>query len=743
MFEITSSTTNLFRFYRTPTALTSARFRPQITSINDVPYLLVPTDHTFHIYNLQDLSLHFLGPRFSRMSCILLDGAGVFVCEAGTLHRVNRGEIVASHSFGAEQSVAQMLQFGEYIVLQTGDCGLIVCSYVPHGEESEGAAFVTELLRRDCGEKIDLIYHPHTYMNKILIIYESGRMELFNINTEKVIFSFDLEGRVTAVCQTAVLDVLGFGLEDGTVRVFNLKKNRILFDISNYKSTKKGMEQERQLESDGAGAKPVSDAVVSMNIEPESADKEKAAQSADSQIKHIDFKDRYALAIIGSRLIVYDLELKKEVFSMRGARSGLFINAELFLVTTADTVEIRTIGDFALLKKRSMITGQIHCIEAYGGKNILLVGNDKLFKMSIYKDEQSCFLKNSNPIERFAAGRDILLYGNGQITHIKEGASKKFIDKRCDWLRTHKDFCLLGSGRKCYVMNLQSKRIVLEHESQQPILCGDFNDEKFVIATATAIKSYNFRKEEIFSMDLEDTDSTARIENKVDPCEIRIVGNLYFLKRAERLVIICNTTSREFKAQRYALDPTNRFLAVIFDGEFCLYDVLSGNAIERMRGNVGFKDVAILDDLKFVALLDTEDNLHLLSNHSHFSKIHNSYMAARHTQRAIDIPVVKKESTFYKELALHKDFGGSPDLLVKSLDREEVLALLIIVENNIDRDFHGTQSVLNKILAYKSHVLQPGDVARIAEKVQSKWREYEDRLVKCLGYLELAKENML
>lgn len=687
MFEITSSTGNLFRFYRTPTAMTSKRLAPQIRTINENPYLLVPTDSSFQIYSLQNLSLHFLGPRVPRISCIHYGAHSVVLCEKDAIHFVDRGEIVSTHPVPGGD-VCEILKLGDYLIARVGPHDLTVYTCA-----EDGPGPVEEEYKINRKDGISRIYHPHTYTNKILIIYGSGKMELFNLHTQKTIFNFDFRVGITAVCQTSVLDVLGFGLGDGTVRIFNLKKNQVVFDILDYR-----------------------------------------AKEGAVQITHLDFKDRHCLSIVGGNLKIYDLELKKETFSRRNVFSGLFVNRDLFLVTTADSIEICNVSDFTVLKKRSVPSGPISKIEMWGGKEILFFGEDRLFKMNVYSDEQSCFLKNSGAIEKGCVHDNIVLYGDRRIRYLnREGAGFPFVDRRCDWIKTYKDFCFFGTGDTSFVMNLKSKRVILEHR-EPGIVDGDLNNEKFAILTESGVKSFNYKKEEVFDY---------RFADGTRYGSVRIVGNLYFLKGDGDLGIVCNATCRRFKADGYALDPTNKFLAVVRGHRFMLYDVLSGNMIEQLSGSVGFRDVVVVDGLKFVGLLDTENNLHLLSNHSFFTRANSTYLAQRRVDRPQAAAVAKKESNLSKEMACYKEFGTDPDALIRSLSKADILAFFKVIENNMAEDFHAAQAVLEKILRYKSYLVGPGEIEAISRRVRERWAEYEDKMVKCIGYLELSKNNML
>ncbi|KAK7286622.1 hypothetical protein RJT34_21751 [Clitoria ternatea] len=67
------------------------------------------------------------------------------------------------------------------------------------------------------------IVHPPTYVNKILIASEEGAMQLWNINTKKIIYEFKgWNSSISCCVSSPALDVVAVGCTDGTIHVHNL-----------------------------------------------------------------------------------------------------------------------------------------------------------------------------------------------------------------------------------------------------------------------------------------------------------------------------------------------------------------------------------------------------------------------------------------------------------------------------------------------------------------------------------------
>ncbi|KAM9966056.1 hypothetical protein ACTFIR_006244 [Dictyostelium discoideum] len=81
--------------------------------------------------------------------------------------------------------------------------------------------------------RITEIVHPLGYYNKILIGFESGEAQIWNIKTKKLIFSFNLvkdnkniKDKITTFQQSPVSDIIAIGFSDGNVIIHNLKLNK-------------------------------------------------------------------------------------------------------------------------------------------------------------------------------------------------------------------------------------------------------------------------------------------------------------------------------------------------------------------------------------------------------------------------------------------------------------------------------------------------------------------------------------
>lgn len=64
--------------------------------------------------------------------------------------------------------------------------------------------------------QITTVMHPSTYINKILFGSEQGSMQLWNLNSSKLIYNFKgWDAAITCLEQAPALDVVAVGLSSG------------------------------------------------------------------------------------------------------------------------------------------------------------------------------------------------------------------------------------------------------------------------------------------------------------------------------------------------------------------------------------------------------------------------------------------------------------------------------------------------------------------------------------------------
>lgn len=759
-FEISKS--NILKYYRTPTIITTTEHEPSISVIKNVPYLMVPQNNSYSIYTLQDLKLTFISSTFKTIDYILQSGVFVYILSENKIFKTYRGEITSTYILQESENnnlvrkdttksssvrKNQLVKFGEFFCvlfnnkihvfenLNNNNSDLINFENQTDNFITKEDCFIKILYTLEYEKEILSVFHPENYLNKIFIMFEDGTAILYNLNSKKIIFNFDFKSPVICYDQTSIFDIFGFVYKTGIIKLFNLKKNHEIYSINFYE-----------------------------NLE----------------IKKIDFFEKFLLVIFKTeknfKMSIFDLEIKREIYLKNDVFSGLIINEENTLIITQNSIEILNLSDMTILKYRKILNKNVTEMKLYSEHDILLKSDNYLYKMNVYRDEISRFLKVKNtPIQSidFCSSGNILINGNNSISYInKDLKFKNFVTMKCIFSKVFNDFCMLckksGSDLKytILIMNLKSKRVILKYKIDD-FIGGDFDNETFTILNNNEIITYDFNCKIISKTQFisnkninekiweNNNDLNERISNEnvykvsVESNFLNIskIGNFYYLKGLDNIYIISKNDVRIFKGSSYSLSSDYKIIATVFDKNIYLYDAISGNVIESLKTNKKVNDIVILNDFntfKYLAVLDSDSNIHLLSNLSHFNSMKN-FQEFKLTPTVNNNSIVKKESSFYKDLLIFKESDAfiDSDLLVKSLKKEQVLQLTKLILKNIKIDFYGAQKVLNKLLLYKSQFIEREDLLEIQKEIEKNMEDYENKVLKTLSYLKLDKNNMI
>ncbi|GBN71652.1 WD repeat-containing protein 36 [Araneus ventricosus] len=125
---------------------------------------------------------------------------------------------------GPKENVLLLLPFGPHLIAVYEDSTLIVWDI--KAEEITAEIPFTNI-------SISAIVHPSTYLNKILLGSLQGCLQLWNLRTNKLIYTFDGWGSpVTVLEQAPAINVVAVGLECGDIYIHNLKFDETLMKFS-------------------------------------------------------------------------------------------------------------------------------------------------------------------------------------------------------------------------------------------------------------------------------------------------------------------------------------------------------------------------------------------------------------------------------------------------------------------------------------------------------------------------------
>eukprot|EP00696_Hemimastix_kukwesjijk_P003618 gnl/Hemi2/14424_TR4887_c0_g1_i1.p1 gnl/Hemi2/14424_TR4887_c0_g1~~gnl/Hemi2/14424_TR4887_c0_g1_i1.p1 ORF type:complete len:937 (-),score=245.99 gnl/Hemi2/14424_TR4887_c0_g1_i1:109-2919(-) len=193
-------------------------------SLGTETFLTVPIGKSFQIYDTKRLRLLFVGPQFGHsVRAVAAYRNLTFVAAGCDIHVLKRAALVRTLS-GHSGKVNHLLVFGDHL-LSVGEDRLLKVWVIASGELHGELALVESA--------VTALVHPATYVNMILVGYENGQLELWDLEKQTLAHTYAGWGSaVTALAGSPALDVVAIGLKDGSIVLHNLKVDKTLFSFS-------------------------------------------------------------------------------------------------------------------------------------------------------------------------------------------------------------------------------------------------------------------------------------------------------------------------------------------------------------------------------------------------------------------------------------------------------------------------------------------------------------------------------
>ncbi|CAG8520768.1 16389_t:CDS:10 [Dentiscutata erythropus] len=372
---LTGNQTRIFRPFRAIGYVTNdIPFDLQIRG--DTYFVTTCIGNSFHIYDCAKLNLKYVGTQTENpITAIASYGDTIFVSCGKDLIAFKFGKEVSRYHGNHQGNIFFLSIFSNYIMALSEDNVVVLWDHKSGGLHSE--------IQFDESFTISTIIHPSTYLNKVLLGSRQGTMQIWNIRTKKLKYSFSSFGSsITSLVQSPVVDVIAIGLLDGTIVIHNIKLDE---RIMSYK-------QEGR--------------VTSITFRT---------------VQILDDRPIMATANMYGDITLWNLDEKRLSHIIKGAHEGLipsiqFLNGQPILLTsgadnsikewifdTLDGVEPR------LLKSRCGHHAPPTKIEFYGsdGHFILSSAGDRSLRIfSLIRDSQSVELSQGSILKKFNKSKD-------------------------------------------------------------------------------------------------------------------------------------------------------------------------------------------------------------------------------------------------------------------------------------------------------------------------------------------------
>ncbi|XP_063975994.1 WD repeat-containing protein 36 [Diachasmimorpha longicaudata] len=188
--------------------------------------IVTSVGRAFHTYGCAHFTLLSVsGQHPDDITCLSGDAYHVYTASETTIYAWRRGNELKHTYKGHSQPVHLILPFGPHIISIDEESTLKLFS-IKTEEEVLSLTFSNNVF------KITKIVHPNTYINKVLLGSDQGHLQLWNLKTIKMIYTFNgWNSPVTALEQAPAIDVMAIGLANGKIKMHNIKLDVTLFEV--------------------------------------------------------------------------------------------------------------------------------------------------------------------------------------------------------------------------------------------------------------------------------------------------------------------------------------------------------------------------------------------------------------------------------------------------------------------------------------------------------------------------------
>jgi len=189
--------------------------------------IVTVTGRTFHTYGsgkLGLLSVSKLHPQ--DITALAADSYLVFVAAGKDIYAWRRGTELQRVYSGHGSDVHILFPFGPKLISVDQESLLKVWDI------KDGSEYL-EMTFNPAKTRVTALCHPSTYMDKVLVGSKQGHLQLWNIKSTKLIYTFEGWGSgVVCMEQAPAIDVVAVGLDSGEVFVHNLKYDETVVKFS-------------------------------------------------------------------------------------------------------------------------------------------------------------------------------------------------------------------------------------------------------------------------------------------------------------------------------------------------------------------------------------------------------------------------------------------------------------------------------------------------------------------------------
>ncbi|XP_038127938.1 WD repeat-containing protein 36 [Cyprinodon tularosa] len=190
-------------------------------------YVVTSVGQSFHTFNVSRLGIVSVSNSLADdITCLAADRMLVFAASGTTICAFARNKEVVMRYHGHKHDVRLLLPLGDQLISADSGGDVIVW-------DVQGGDIYLQLNFDPGTFDVSAMMHPSTYLNKVLLGSSQGALQLWNIKTSKLLFTFPgWSAAVTVLQQSPAVDVVGVGTATGRIIIHNIRLDETLMSFT-------------------------------------------------------------------------------------------------------------------------------------------------------------------------------------------------------------------------------------------------------------------------------------------------------------------------------------------------------------------------------------------------------------------------------------------------------------------------------------------------------------------------------
>ncbi|XP_077993533.1 WD repeat-containing protein 36-like [Glandiceps talaboti] len=190
-------------------------------------YVVTVVGNAFHTYNCSKLRITSVSDAHpDNINCLAVDAYLVYTACNNVIRSFERNKQVRNIYHGHKKDVHILVPFASHLI-SVDEANVLKIWDI------QSTDLYLEMNFDPKTFEISAIVHPSTYLNKVLLGSRQGSMQLWNIKTNKLLYTFEsFQSPITVLEQSAAVDVIAIGLESGKIVLHNIKFDETIMTYS-------------------------------------------------------------------------------------------------------------------------------------------------------------------------------------------------------------------------------------------------------------------------------------------------------------------------------------------------------------------------------------------------------------------------------------------------------------------------------------------------------------------------------